>query len=77
MKKQYRSLRAVLLLTAALLALALVFGCGREKSAVEQGKGYLLYVEQGGMSLLSVAWEPSGGESQDMAEEVCGFRMFR
>lgn len=70
MKKQYRSLRAVLLLTAVLLALALVSGCGREKSAVEQGKGYLLYVEQGGMSLLPVAWEPSGGESQDMAEEA-------
>lgn len=71
MKNLYRPVkRAAALSAALLLALGLLTGCGGDRSAPKQGEEYLLYVEQGSMSLVPVAWEPSAGETRDMVREA-------
>ncbi len=62
--------RAAVLSAAFLLALGILSGCDGERSVSEQEEAYLLYVEQGSVSLVPVVWEPSEEEPRDMAQEA-------
>ena len=71
MKNLYSSMKRGAALSAAfLLTLGNLSGCGRDRSIPEPGEEYLLYVEQGGSSLVPVAWQPSGEEAGDTVQEA-------